>query len=163
MNIPQDHEMKMEEDVQEDKLNLIVSNRAEYFDLLFDLLNLGIPDVTSAVWSLLMQIPVNHNLFESISSLRAIKSFGQEHTGWKEIIDPNQTYKMLYSLQILNTLVTVNNQNQSEQQVQEKREWRQRFLELGGFNHLYMILITSDVNEMLDLTSVRQQNGLTSK
>ena len=68
--------MKIEEDVQEDKLNLIVSNRAEYFDLLFDLLNLGIPDVTSAVWNLLMQIPVNRNLFESISSLKPIKSVG---------------------------------------------------------------------------------------
>ena len=60
MNIPEDTVMKVEEEFQEDKLNLIVSNRAEYFDLLFDLLNLGIPDVTSAVWSLLMQIPVNH-------------------------------------------------------------------------------------------------------
>ena len=155
MNLPDDHEMKDEEDAQEDKLNLIVSNRAEYFDLLFDLLNLGVPDVTSAVWSLLMQIPVNHQLFENIQSLKAIKSMGQERTGWKEIIDPSQTYKMLYSLQILNTLVTVNNQNQSADQVDEKREWRQKFLELGGFNHLYMILITSDVNEMMALTSDR--------
>ena len=48
-----------EEEQADDKLNLIISNKAEYFDLLFDLLNLGIPDVTSSVWSLLMQIPVN--------------------------------------------------------------------------------------------------------
>ena len=31
-------------------------------------------------------------------------------TGWQSIIDPNSPYKMLYSLQILNTLVSVNNQ-----------------------------------------------------
>ena len=48
-----------EEEVIEEKLNSIISNKAEYFDLLFDLLNLGIPDVTSSVWSLIMQIPVN--------------------------------------------------------------------------------------------------------
>ena len=44
---------------QEDKLNVIISNKAEYFDLLFDLLNLGNSEITSAVWSLLMQVPVN--------------------------------------------------------------------------------------------------------
>ena len=56
---------------------------------------------------------------------------------------------MLYSLQILNTLVSVNNQVLNETEVQERYEWRSRFLQLGGFNHLYMILITSDVSEML--------------
>ena len=55
-------------DEQDDpsKLNLIISNQAEYFDLLFDLLNLGLPDVTSSVWALLMQIPVNKQLFHNM-------------------------------------------------------------------------------------------------
>ena len=44
---------------EEDKLNLIVSNKAEYFDMLFELLNLGVPDVTQAVWKLMMQVPIN--------------------------------------------------------------------------------------------------------
>ena len=57
---------------------------------------------------------------------------------------------MLYSLQILNTLISVNNERLSENEVQERFEWRQRFLELGGFNHLYSILITSDVQDMLN-------------
>jgi hypothetical protein len=53
-----------EEDADEDllfddKLNLIVSNKAEYFDLLFELLNLGVPDITQAVWKLMMQVPIN--------------------------------------------------------------------------------------------------------
>ena len=33
----------------------------------------------------------------------------ERHSGWQSIIDPNSPYKMLYSLQILNTLVSVNN------------------------------------------------------
>lgn len=44
---------------QEDRLSVIVSNNAEYFDMLFDLLNLGSSEITSAVWNLLMQVPVN--------------------------------------------------------------------------------------------------------
>jgi len=70
-------------------------------------------------------------------------------SGWQSIIDPNSPYKMLYSLQILNTLVNVNNQVLTDVEVQERYEWRQRFMELGGFTHLYMILITSDISEMI--------------
>lgn len=56
-NNPDDADCDIE--VVEDKLNVIVSNNAEYFDLLFDLLNLGNSEITSAVWNLLMQVPVN--------------------------------------------------------------------------------------------------------
>ena len=45
--------------VEDSKLNLIISNRSEYFDLLFELLNLGITEITNAAWNLLIQIPVN--------------------------------------------------------------------------------------------------------
>ena len=38
-----------DEDLDEQRLNLKISNRAEYFDLLFDLLNLGLDRVTTAV------------------------------------------------------------------------------------------------------------------
>jgi hypothetical protein len=50
---------KADEAEIEERLSVIVSNNAEYFDLLFDLLNLGNGDITSAVWNLLMQVPVN--------------------------------------------------------------------------------------------------------
>jgi hypothetical protein len=45
--------------LQEKKLNHMISNRSECFDLLFDLLNLGVPEITQASWSLLTQVPVN--------------------------------------------------------------------------------------------------------
>jgi hypothetical protein len=42
------------EEVKEDaKINMILSNKKEYFELLFDLINLGINEITSAVWDLL--------------------------------------------------------------------------------------------------------------
>ena len=159
-----DADMENDEQLLEDKLNLIVSNKAEYFDLLFDLLNLGAPEITQAVWKLMMQVPINQKLFNSMRSLQSIRvdspiqaSHGSDQhllapddsAGWHSIIDPNSPYKMLYSLQILNTLVSVNNQVLSDVEVQERYEWRQRFLELGGFTHLYEILITSDISEMI--------------
>jgi len=61
-NIVMIEESKDEPIQQESKLNLIISNRSEYFDLLFELLNLGITEITNAAWNLLVQIPVNKNL-----------------------------------------------------------------------------------------------------
>ena len=65
-------EVENEEQLLEDKLNLIVSNKAEYFDLLFELLNLGVPDITQAVWKLMMQVPINQKLFNNMRSLQSI-------------------------------------------------------------------------------------------
>jgi hypothetical protein len=56
---------------------------------------------------------------------------------------------MLYSLQIINSLISVNNDSMSEAENKEREEWRLKFLDLGGFDHLYTIFITSDVDEIL--------------
>lgn len=68
---------------EEAKLNLIISNRTEYFDLLFELLNLGINEITTASWNLLVQIPVNKQLFQQIKTLSTIKSSSSmAQMGW---------------------------------------------------------------------------------
>jgi hypothetical protein len=48
-------------------------------------------------------------------------------------------------------LISASNDGLSEQETKEREEWRLKFLELGGFNHLYMILITSDTDELLGI------------
>jgi hypothetical protein len=147
----------------EKKLNDMISNRSECFDLLFDLLNLGVPDITQASWSLLTQVPVNQQLFRKIRLLKEdsqVKIAGSDtaigpmsQIEWSKIIDPNGIHKMLYSLQLVNQLITINNEKLNEVEIQERFEWRQRFLELGGFDHLYFILITYDfdaINQVND-------------
>lgn len=48
-------EVKGEENIKEEaKINLIISNRTEYFELLFELLNLGINEITTVTWNLLI-------------------------------------------------------------------------------------------------------------
>ena len=63
---------------------------------------------------------------------------------------------MLYSIQIVNSLISVNNEKLSEPEIQERYEWRLRFLELGGFEHLYSILITAEPDEFLATNNQRQ-------
>ena len=55
------------------------------------------------------------------------------------------------------------NQNHSEAQVQERIDWRQKFLELGGFNHLYDILMRADVAEMLAVNQNKQSQNTAAK
>lgn len=64
---------KEEGQVEDSKLNLIISNRSEYFELLFDLLNLGINEITTAAWNLLIQIPVNKQLLQQIKTLNPVQ------------------------------------------------------------------------------------------
>ena len=72
-NIVLIEEIKEEANLNEEaKLNLIISNRSEYFDLMFELLNLGIHEITNAAWNLLIQIPVNKNLLHQIRTLSSI-------------------------------------------------------------------------------------------
>ena len=119
------------------RLDKTISNNEEYFDLLFDLLNLGISNVTTAVWNLLVAIPVNKKLYQTIRNLNDVKKEEDQYTGWNHIIDPSSTYKMLYSLNILNTQISVNKAKMSDTEISESSEWRMKFLELGGFQHLY--------------------------
>ena len=66
---------------------------------------------------------------------------------------------MLYSLQIVNSFISVNNEKLSEAEIQERYEWRERFLELGGFDHLYHIIISLDLDEIfIDSIAQVQRN-----
>ncbi|CDW85633.1 ubiquitin carboxyl-terminal hydrolase family protein [Stylonychia lemnae] len=156
-------ENKEEGDVQKEdaKLNLILSNRTEYFELLFDLLNLGINEITNASWNLLIQIPVNKQLMSNIRNLSIVQQGYSEN--WCHIIDSSNVYKMLYSLQIVNSFISVNNEKLSEAEIQERYEWRERFLDLGGFDHLYSILITMDLDDLFgDASNLFQQRQMVS-
>jgi len=46
-------DVEIEDETELSKLNLILSNRAEYFDRLFELLNLGVQEITVQSWNLL--------------------------------------------------------------------------------------------------------------
>ena len=69
----------------------MISNRTECFNLLFGLLNLGLPDITEAAWTLLTQVPVNQILLNKIRNLTP-------DVNWELIVDASGLHKMLYSL-----------------------------------------------------------------
>lgn len=122
---------------QEAKLNLILSNKSEYFELLFDLLNLGVTEINAQAWNLLTQIPVNKELYSNIKKLNI-----RESSDWNKIMDSESMFKLLYSLQIINSLICSPDSDQiDENEQQERFEWRLKFINTGGFDHLLSILI----------------------
>ena len=138
----------VEEDKEEEesKLNLILANKSEYFDLLFDLLNLGVNEINIQAWNLLTQIPVNKKLYSNIMKLNINKK-----EDWNALMDSQNMYKLLYSLQIINSLIcSPDKDTVEESELQERYEWRLKFLKLGGFEHLTTILISqSHIEESL--------------
>jgi hypothetical protein len=136
----------------ESKLNLILSNKSEYFDLLFDLLNLGVSEINIQAWNLLNQIPVNKNLYSNIKNLNI-----ENKQDWNLLMDPNNMYKLLYSLQIINSLIcSPDTESIDESELQERYEWRIKFLHLGGLDHLVNILLGQNSIE----ESLKQQRKL---
>jgi len=124
------------------RLSSILSNTHQYFNLLFDLLELGNPSVNSLIWNLLNKIPVNQYMFENIKKLNIVN---QED--WDRLLDSSCMYKLLYSLQIVNSFVSGSESNSSPEEVEERQAWRTKFLELGGFEHLYNILMSAKLSQ----------------
>lgn len=148
---------KEEAGEEESKLNLILSNKSEYFDLLFDLLNLGVNEINIQAWNLLTQIPVNKKLYSNIKELNIKKD-----TDWNSLMDPQNMYKLLYSLQIINSLIcSPDTENLIESELQERYEWRLRFLKLGGFEHLIKILLNQ--NNIEDSLKLQRRARITRK
>mmetsp|Transcript_1402 Transcript_1402/g.1597 ORF Transcript_1402/g.1597 Transcript_1402/m.1597 type:complete len:548 (-) Transcript_1402:2854-4497(-) len=133
---------------EESKLNLILSNKSEYFDLLFDLLNLGVNEINTQAWNLLTQTPVNKTLYANIKNLDI-----KDKKDWDTLMDPHNMYKLLYSLQIINSLIcSPDTESVGNSELQERYEWRLRFLQLGGFDHLSSILNNqTNIEELLKM------------
>lgn len=159
------HEEKEEknnekDEEEESKLNLILSNKSEYFDLLFDLLNLGVNEINVQAWNLLTQIPVNKKLYSNIKKLDINKQ-----DDWNALMDSKNMYKLLYSLQIINSLIcSPDNDSIEESELLERYEWRLKFLNLGGFEHLLKILLSQNhIEESLKLQRRTRANRKKNK
>ena len=120
--------------VSQERLSVVLSNNKDYFDLLFHLLGLGNNVLSGKIWKLLTLIPINSDLYESI------KSF---HSDWNELLNPHCFYKLLYSLQIINSFIAAPNHPITHEEIEERAMWKSHFIQKGGFEHLYKILMGS--------------------
>eukprot|EP01103_Thecamoeba_quadrilineata_P011019 TRINITY_DN2539_c0_g1_i2.p1 TRINITY_DN2539_c0_g1~~TRINITY_DN2539_c0_g1_i2.p1 ORF type:complete len:2405 (-),score=378.30 TRINITY_DN2539_c0_g1_i2:956-7465(-) len=104
-----------------------------YFHQLFQLLNLH-EGISQKIWDLLMLLPTNNQLLEELRTLKT-------DVNWNELLDPVATFKLLYSLQIVDFLM----QTTDETKVKENEEWCKLFISKGGLHHLLNILMSHNL------------------
>lgn len=85
-----------------------------------------------------MFLPTNQKIFNNI--------FNLQNTKWDDLLDTRSTFKLIYSLQIVESLLLVTADDPEEKKAQ-KEAWRNKFLSLNGFNHLVKILMTNDFQD----------------
>jgi hypothetical protein len=120
----------------------LLSHNQQYFNLLFELLNLNSDVISARVWTLLLAIPT------STAKLDSLYSVGPESVDdkskapdWKSLFDEKSAYKMLYGLQIVDSILFP---LEESGHVSARATWTQAFLRKGGFEHLLTLLTSVD-------------------
>jgi hypothetical protein len=123
--------------VAEQKLlpRYLLSHSNAHFHLLFEALNLE-EHLAAQVWTLVQRLPTNPDLHRRLYELEIVNT---ANPAWDELLDSHSAYKLLYSLQILESLTepTEETEDQKAQKAEERAAWRKKFLLSGGFQHLY--------------------------
>jgi ubiquitin C-terminal hydrolase len=109
--------------VENYRLSNILTNTQDYFNLLFELFSFGNLRMNTQIWCLLSKIPVNERIYNDMKDLNL-------NGDWNSLLDSRCTFKLLYSLQIVNSII---NSDDCE-------DWKYKFLGLGGLKHVYDIL-----------------------
>lgn len=105
-------------------ISAILSNTQNYFSLLFSLFDLKNDQISNCVWKLLKKIPINSLIFNTLQNL--------DNITWTSILSPNCSHKLLYGLNIIKEILSLNSET-----------WKTKFLQVGGLDHLYRILMNA--------------------
>lgn len=101
-----------------------------------------------------MNLPLNTQLYDSIKKiftgemdlnkdevvLQAIE--------WSNYLDAKNSPRLLYSLQIINNLVSCAILDEKDPEVSEKSHWRINFLEMGGLAYIFNLFLSFPINSI---------------
>ncbi|KAL6057498.1 USP domain-containing protein [Balamuthia mandrillaris] len=119
-----------------------ILSKQEYFELLFGLLNIdNASDIGMMVWELLMSLPTNSNVLHAIETFQ---DGAQPQPKWDDLLDPLSTFKLLYSLQIVELKMEPAHR-ETEEETKAKRLWCDNFLHKGGLRHLFHVATRNDL------------------
>ena len=104
-----------------------IATNEKLFDSLMSLLNLQ-QDVSQRALELIRMLATNPILYNRVLSLKPQDE--ESKFSWSTIFDENNVHKVLYSLEIVEAILT------SEQDDSSTHQWIKRFLDLGGFQEL---------------------------
>ncbi len=79
----------------------LLASHNQYFQQLFEALSADNSEVVSQVWALLQRLPTNPTLKHELVSLEVVQT---PEPDWNRLLDSRSVYKLLYSLQIIESL-----------------------------------------------------------
>lgn len=81
-------------------VSTLISDNLQYITVLFDILNLNIPKLSSKVWHILQLIPRNREIYQMVE-----QCLHHPQAEWDVLLDTSNTHRLLYNLQILKELL----------------------------------------------------------
>ncbi|KDO21302.1 hypothetical protein SPRG_13194 [Saprolegnia parasitica CBS 223.65] len=112
-----------------------VVNTDEYFDALFHVLEWPSP-TSDGAWDLLSSLPTNRKLLDRMVLLRDSVSSAVH---WESLLDTSNAHRLLYGLRIVEALLLPADDVSGDHAA--RRQWRERFVRLGGALHLYTAIV----------------------
>eukprot|EP01117_Protostelium_nocturnum_P003746 TRINITY_DN1501_c0_g1_i2.p1 TRINITY_DN1501_c0_g1~~TRINITY_DN1501_c0_g1_i2.p1 ORF type:complete len:1731 (-),score=672.01 TRINITY_DN1501_c0_g1_i2:2343-7535(-) len=127
--------------------SLIISESSQnYIEQLFHIFDLGDEELSQRVWALLLSLPTYKSLSKRINGIVGI-GFSEEEeestADWTSLLPATSPYKLLYSLQIVESILFPNLKNGGVA-VPNNKLWVQEFVIRGGFKHIFNILASTD-------------------
>ncbi|OWZ19038.1 Ubiquitin-specific protease [Phytophthora megakarya] len=125
-------------------LSQILANQGPHFDVLLELVDWN--EATSQrTWDLLCRLPTNNELLRKMIHLRHLDK-DQDTPGdveWSKLLDGSNVHRLLYALRLVESLlIPIEPSRTGDQELNSgRRQWRERFVRLGGARHLYETLL----------------------
>ncbi|KAJ0401142.1 hypothetical protein ATCC90586_000242 [Pythium insidiosum] len=119
-----------------------LSQHSEYYDLLFSLLDWG-QEQSARAWELLCRMPMSTQHLQRVARLRPAPPQLQQSpqdVQWGDLLDTSSVYRFQYGLRIVEALLLplddANVNADAEAREAPRRQWRERFVRLGGLQYL---------------------------
>ncbi|CAK4084158.1 unnamed protein product [Aphanomyces euteiches] len=113
-----------------------VVNHALLFDAVFAMLDWS-GETSERAWELLCHLPSNRTLLQLMVVLRDTVT---SVVPWNTLLDASNIHRLLYGLRLVESLL-LPLRDVKAAQTEAHRQWRERFVRLGGSRHLYDILL----------------------
>ena len=148
------------------RMSQTLSNDGKTLDLFFGLLSLHIAEIEGKVWSLLMNLPLNTAIYEQIQGIFGLQEEGiddsyekivSQEVDWPSVLDLESTPKLLYCLQIVNSLVGCDVLKSDDPERYQKARWRYNFLENNGFAYLLGLLLKYSESILIKQTDLTER------
>lgn len=103
--------------VEENLPRYIFQNHSNFYDTMFRLFD-DDKEVALEVWRLLNRLPASQSLLHMIVTLEGIKD--QDRPDWSKVFPQNSPYRLLYTLKIIEYLMSDDEDKQEEEDKKEE-------------------------------------------